>query len=121
MRWLATLLLLVPAAHCAWDRTAAELAAEIRAAGLDRDECYRVREVNFAKEDLRFYFTEGYLIFGKPVDGRRRSAVFLGEVEAGDAELLVFPPTRSDGLLSRAANHESQRASAGRHALLRRQ
>jgi len=103
MRCLAALLLLLPSAHCAWEGTAAELAAEIRAAGLDRDECYRVREVSFAKEDLRFYFTEGYLAFGKPVDGRRRSAIFLGEVEAGDAEVLVFPPTRSERLaLSRA-------------------
>jgi len=105
MRWLALLLLLVvPVAQGAWEGTAAELAAQIRTAGLDRDECYRVREVNFAKEDLRFYFTEGYLIFGKPVDGRRHSALFLGEVEAGDAEVLVFPPTRSERLsMSRAA------------------
>ncbi len=97
MRWLLLpLLLAVPAAQGAWEGTAAELAAQIRAAGLDRDECYRVRDVNFAKEDLRFYFTEGYLIFGKPVNGRRHSALFMGEVEAGEAEILVFPPSRSE-------------------------
>ncbi|MCC7174249.1 MAG: hypothetical protein IT159_03560 [Bryobacterales bacterium] len=104
VRWLAPLLLLLPAAQCAWEGTAADLAVQIRTAGLDRDECYRVRDVSFAKEDLRFYLTEGYLVFGKAVDGYRRSALFVGEVEAGDAEVLVFPPTRSERLaLSRSA------------------
>jgi len=76
--------------------TAADLAAEVRAAGLDHEQCYRIRDLSLTKEDLRFYFTDGYLVFGKPVSGRRHSAVFLGDVEAGDAEVLVFPPTRSE-------------------------
>jgi len=76
--------------------TAADLAAEVRTAGLDREQCYRIRDLSLSKEDVRFYFTDGYLVFGKPVNGRRYSAVFLGDVEAGDAEVLVFPPTRSE-------------------------
>ncbi|HSW48941.1 MAG TPA: M1 family aminopeptidase [Bryobacteraceae bacterium] len=105
MRWLAVLILLLPASLAAWDGPASELAGQIREAGLDPDECYRVRDLSFTREDLRFYFTDGYLIFGKPVDGRRRAAVFAAEEDAGDAEVLVFPPTRSERMsLAKSAN-----------------
>ncbi|MFB3778582.1 MAG: M1 family metallopeptidase [Bryobacteraceae bacterium] len=104
MRWLAVVSLLLPASVAAWDGSASELAGQIREAGLDPGECYRVRDLSFAREDLRFYFTDGYLIFGKPVDGRRRAAVFAAEEDAGDAEVLVFPPTRSERMsLARSA------------------
>ncbi|RPI12022.1 MAG: hypothetical protein EHM65_06425, partial [Acidobacteriales bacterium] len=100
----AILLLLLSASVRAWDGAAVELATQMRAAGLDSNECYQVRNLVFTKEDIRFYLTEGFLIFGKPVDGRRRSAVFVAEVEAGDAEVLVFPPSRSERLsLARTA------------------
>jgi hypothetical protein len=46
-----------------------ETVDQIRETGLDPSECYRVRDLDFAKEDARFYFTDGYLIFGKPVNG----------------------------------------------------
>jgi hypothetical protein len=104
MRWLAVLLLLIPLRLPARDGSAADLATRIREAGLDRDECYRVRDVAFTKEDVRFYLTDGYVVFGKPVDGRRYSAVFISEEEGGDAEVLVFPPSRSERLsLARSA------------------
>ena len=73
-----------------------ELSTQIREAGLDPAECYRVRDLDFTREDARFYLTEGYLIFGKAVAGRRFSAVFIGEVDGGDAEVLLFPPLRSE-------------------------
>jgi hypothetical protein len=73
-----------------------ELASQIREAGLDPTECYRVRDLNFSKEDARFYLTDGILIFGREVAGRRFSAVFIGEIEGGDAEILLFPPLRSE-------------------------
>jgi hypothetical protein len=76
--------------------TAAELAREIRDAGLDSNECYRVRDLNFAKEDLRLYFNDGYLVFSKPVEGRRLWVVFSGENEGGDGEIIVIPPHRSE-------------------------
>ncbi len=98
MRRLLPLLALLPFSLPAWAGAAAELANQIREAGLDRDECYRVRDVNFTKDDLRLYLTDGHLIFGKPVGGRRVSAVFAADVEAGDAEILLFPPTRSERL-----------------------
>jgi len=74
----------------------AQVARAIHQSQLDPDECYRVRELNFSKEDLRFYLTEGYLIFTKPVHGRRISAIFSADVEGGDAEVLVMPPHRSE-------------------------
>lgn len=75
---------------------AADLARSLREAGLDPAECYRVRDLNLNKEGARFYFTDGYLIFGKPVGTNRTSAVFTTDVEGGDAELLLLPPNRSE-------------------------
>ncbi|MFN7921546.1 MAG: M1 family aminopeptidase [Bryobacteraceae bacterium] len=73
------------------------LARQLRTAGLDPDECYRVREVHFTRgDDLRFYFIDGFLIFGKPIGGRRISAVFTTAPETGDAELLVMPPSKGE-------------------------
>jgi hypothetical protein len=74
----------------------AEVAAAIRESALDAGECYRVRDVNFSKEDVRFYLTEGYLIFSKPVNGGRISAVFSADVEGGDAEVILMPPHRNE-------------------------
>lgn len=74
----------------------ANLAKEIREAGLDPAECYRVRDLDLTREDARIYLTEGYLVFGKEVNGRRFSAVFIGEMDGGDAEILLFPPSRSE-------------------------
>jgi len=76
--------------------TAAELSRSLHAAGLDRAECYRVRDLNLSKEDIHFYLTDGYLIFSKPVMGERLSAVFTTDVEGGDGEVIVLPPTRGE-------------------------
>lgn len=98
MRWVLWVLALLPAGLWAAGGEVADLAAKIREAGLDPEECYRVREINFSREDVRIYLTEGYLILGKPVNGRRISAVFSADVEGGDGELLVMPPLRSERL-----------------------
>ncbi len=97
IRPLAILALLAPALVAA-ETPAAELGRNILESGLDPGECYQVRDVRFNREDARFYFTEGLLIFGRPVRGARLTAVFSGEVEGGDAELLVMPPHRSERL-----------------------
>jgi hypothetical protein len=78
--------------------TAMDLAGKIRQAGLNPEECYRVRDLAFSREELRFYLTDGYLIFGRPVDGRIVSAVFSAHNEGGDAELLLMPPLKSERL-----------------------
>ena len=83
---------------CLWpaEPTGASLAQAIRDAALDPDACYRVRDLDFTKEDVKFYLTDGYLIFARPVLGRRLFAVFSADVDTGDAEVLLMPPHRSE-------------------------
>ena len=75
---------------------AADLAHKIALAGLDPEECYRVRDLTLTKEDLRLYFTEGYMIFSKPVGDAPVSAVFVTSTQGGDGEILALPPNRSE-------------------------
>src|SRR5215475_10198132 len=74
----------------------ADLIQLLHSSGLDSAECYRVRDVSLVKEDLRLYFNDGYLIFAKPVRGERWAAVFSGDVEGGDGEVLLLPPYRGE-------------------------
>ena len=76
----------------AQDKRAADLGKAILDARLDPNECYRVRDLQFTQEDAQFFFTDGYLIFGRPVNGRPLSAVFTSDVDGGDAEVLLLPP-----------------------------
>ena len=76
--------------------SAGDVARAIRENSLDRDECYRVRDVSFVKEDIKLYFTQGYLMFGKPVDGRPIAAVFSADVDGGDGEIILLPPDRAE-------------------------
>ena len=76
--------------------SAAELARSIHDASLDPNECYRVRDLTLRKDDIRLYFTDGYLIFSKPAAGHRVSAVFTTDVEGGDGEVILMPPTRAE-------------------------
>lgn len=93
---LPSLILLAVAPAFCQTQKAADLGRAVIGAGLDPSECYRVREVEFSVDDTQFYLTEGYLIFGKPVNGVPVSAVFSAEVEGGDAEVLLLPPSRSE-------------------------
>ena len=52
---------------------AADIARAVRENTFDRDQCYRVRDLTIVKEDIKVYLTNGYLIFSKPVAGRRFS------------------------------------------------
>ncbi len=81
---------------CAQTHTAADLGKAIVAAGLDPANCYRVRDLEIVQQDVRFYLTAGYLIFGKPVNGAPVAAVFTADTEDGDAEVLLLPPNRSE-------------------------
>ena len=91
--WIGLLCAVAPALY---GGTAADLARALRENSFDREECYRVRDIVLTREDARIYLNEGHLIFSKPVDGRRVAAVFTADVEAGDAELLLFPPDRAE-------------------------
>ena len=55
-----------------------------------------MRDLTLIKEDIRVYLTDGYLIFSKPVAGRRIAAVFATDVEGGDGEVIVLPPDRAE-------------------------
>lgn len=90
------LLLPVPLLPVQAAETAAALAQSIRSAGLDGEECYRVRDLNFTREDLKVFLTDGFLIFSKPVAGRRLAAVFSADTEGGDGELILMPPHRGE-------------------------
>jgi hypothetical protein len=76
--------------------SAASVADQLHQAAFDPDECYRVIELNFSKADLKIYLTSGYLVFAKPIQGVRPAALFSAQVEAGDAEVLLLPPIRSE-------------------------
>lgn len=78
--------------------SASDIAHLVTQIALDPDACYRVTDLNFSKDDLRIYLTSGYLTFAKPIDGARIAAVFTTDIEAGDAELLLIPPNRSERL-----------------------
>ncbi len=97
MHWLRPALIAVCLAH-AWASgvTGPELAQAIHDQSLDSEACFHVRELNFNKEDAKFYLTDGYLIFAKPILGQRLFAIFSAEVEGGDAEILLMPPHRSE-------------------------
>ncbi|HLK50111.1 MAG TPA: M1 family aminopeptidase [Bryobacteraceae bacterium] len=73
-----------------------DLARTIREVGLDRNECYRVRDLTLTKEDIRIYLSDGYLIFSKPVAGQPIAAVFTTDVQNGDGEVLLLPPNLAE-------------------------
>jgi hypothetical protein len=63
---------------------------------LDADACFRVRDLPFEHPDLRFFFTDGWLIFAKPVNGQRVAALYVGTETTDDAEVLVRPSNRAE-------------------------
>ncbi|MEQ1947193.1 MAG: M1 family aminopeptidase [Bryobacteraceae bacterium] len=73
-----------------------DLARAVHETAADPTEIYRVRDLNFTREDIKVYLTEGYVMFSKPIEGRRVWAAFSSDVEGGDAEVIVLPPTRSE-------------------------
>jgi len=88
--------LILPLTGWAAGPTAAETARAVKDAGLDLDQCYRVRDLSLYKEDIKLYFNDGYLIFSKPVAGDRIAAVFSANVEGGDGEVILLPPQRGE-------------------------
>jgi hypothetical protein len=72
------------------------LGDQVEHISLDANECYRVLDLNFAKEEVKIYLASGYLIFAKPIAGAHLGAIFVASAEGGDADLLLMPPTRSE-------------------------
>ncbi|MFN7997748.1 MAG: M1 family aminopeptidase [Bryobacteraceae bacterium] len=94
MKWVFGLLLCPPLAFGAL--TASDVARDLREISIDSSECYRVRDLVLAEDEARLFFTDGYLIFTKPVAGMRTAAVFTADVEGGDGEILLLPPNRGE-------------------------
>jgi len=96
VRVLPALLLLAAITPCGFAASAADLGDQVEHISLDANECYRVLDLNFAKEEVKIYLASGYLIFAKPIAGAHLGAIFVTSAEAGDADLLLMPPTRSE-------------------------
>jgi hypothetical protein len=94
VRWELALVLCLGAP--VWAGEADSLARAIRENSFDREECYRVRDLTLAIEDIKIYLTDGHLIFSQPVGGQRIAAVFVADVEGGDAEVILLPPDRAE-------------------------
>lgn len=75
----------------------ADLARAIRETGLDTEQCFRVRDLAFTRDDIKLFFNDGFLIFSKLVAGERITAVFAtGDEDPDDGELLLLPPWRDE-------------------------
>lgn len=89
--------------------------SQIKGLQLDPAQCYRVRDLVLEREDVKFYFTDGLLIFAEPIDGRDIGAFFIAQEATDSAEILAIPPTgqerysmasfTGDGILNRPFNH----------------
>jgi hypothetical protein len=105
VRALISLILIAPAwlpAADALPPKAAAVSGQLRQMTLDPERCYRVRDLKLEREDAKIFFTDGLLIFAKPIEGAPVAAIFSGQVEGGEAEILLMPPTRGErGALAR--------------------
>lgn len=75
---------------------AARVSAALQQAQLDPEACFRVRDLSFERGGVRFYLTDGFLIFARPVEGNRIAAVYSAVDPGDDAELILRPPARSE-------------------------
>lgn len=77
-------------------QTAASLAEQLRRLELDPDQCYRVRDLELLREDIRIFLNDGVLIFSQPLHGRRVVAIFRAMDAGDDGELILRPPDRGE-------------------------
>ena len=76
--------------------TLAEQLETIRGTALDPQQCYRVRDLFLEREDAKFYFTDGYLLFAENYGERTIAALFLATEPVDEGEILVIPPTTQE-------------------------
>jgi hypothetical protein len=93
MARLAVWLLLLPATLAASGISGAQSLADILATRFDPQQCYRVRDIFLEREDVKFFFTDGHLIFARPTHNRTIAALFIASLPADQGEVLVIPPT----------------------------
>jgi len=75
---------------------AAAVAAALKELSFDAAQCWRVRDLSLIREDCKLYLTDVFLILSKPLDGQPVAALIWGEVEGGDAEVIILPPTAGE-------------------------
>ena len=97
LAWAYAALALCPVVRATVPQTAAALAAQLKELSIDPAQTYHVRDLQLFRGDLKLYLSEGVLSFAAPLGGRSVAAVFTtAHSEGGDAEVLVFPPQRSE-------------------------
>ena len=84
---------------------AAAVLEAIRTVTIDPNACYRVRDLTLRRGDVRFYLTDGFLAFSKPVAGAPIAAVFSSVVDGGDGEVILIPPNRDERVNLAAKTH----------------
>jgi len=77
-------------------RPAARVAAELKELAFDPSRCWRVRDLAIAREDLKLYLTDGFVALAKPLGGQVIAAIFWAEIEGGDGEIIVLPPSAGE-------------------------
>jgi hypothetical protein len=90
------ILMLLSAAVFAAEPEVPETARAIRQMNLDPALCFRVRDFAIPRQDIKLYLNDGYLIFAQPVQGRHLLAIFSADMEGGDGEVIVLPPTKGE-------------------------
>ncbi|MGQ9915824.1 MAG: M1 family metallopeptidase [Bryobacteraceae bacterium] len=102
--WLVALLCTGLWSGGAAGQTAAEIGEQLRRLELDPESCYRVRDLELIREDIRIFLNDGVLIFSQALEGRRVLAIFRTMEPTDDAEVLIRPPDRGERTsLARAA------------------
>jgi hypothetical protein len=77
-------------------RPVLDAAAALKEASFDAAVCWRVRDLAIIREDLKIYLTDGYVALAKPIGGAPIAAMFWADVEGGDAEIILLPPSAGE-------------------------
>lgn len=75
---------------------AAKVSAALHQAALDPEACFRIRDLSLERGGIRFYLTDGFLVFSKPIENNIVAAVYSAIDPGDDAELILRPPVRSE-------------------------
>ncbi|HEU0121243.1 MAG TPA: M1 family aminopeptidase [Bryobacteraceae bacterium] len=75
---------------------AAVVAAAMRDLVFEPERCWRVRDLSLAREDIKLYLSDGFVLFSRPLAGVPIAALFWAEVEGGDGEIIVLPPSAGE-------------------------
>jgi hypothetical protein len=78
------------------EKPAVAVAAALKEIAFDAGNCWRVRDLSLAREDLKLYLTDGFVLLSKPIAGAPIAALFWAEVDGGDGEVLVLPPSSGE-------------------------